>query len=106
MSIFMRQIDRKASLDLLFQIEDELLKNPTRGALIPGANGVRKARVGDPGRGRGKRGGYRYIYLYLEHRGHIFLLFLYGKNEQGDLSPNQKRALAEVAESIKKEASK
>jgi hypothetical protein len=95
MSIFMRQIDRKASLDLLFQIEDELLKNPTRGALIPGASGVRKARVGDADRGKGKRGGYRFPRSAFRT-----------PRFPTDLSPDQKKALAGVAESIKKEISK
>jgi hypothetical protein len=75
-STFVRQIERKGSVDLLFQIEDELLKDPQRGAVIRGTHGARKARLGDSERGQGKRGGYRYVYLYLEYRGHIYLLFL------------------------------
>jgi hypothetical protein len=101
MSTFMRQLEQKASLDLLFQIEDELLKDPERGDLVPGTHGARKARIGDPKRRSGKRGGFRYIYLYMKYHSHIFLLFLYGKDEQGDLSPTQKKALAAVVDQIK-----
>jgi len=35
----------------------------------------------NPARGKGKRGGYRYLHLYLERRAHIHLLFLLDKGE-------------------------
>ena len=49
---------------VLFAIEDDLLKNPERGDIIPGTNGARKGRIGDPESRKGKRGSYRYIYAY------------------------------------------
>ena len=74
---------------------------PLGGDLVLGTGGARKARVGDPQGGRGKRGSYRYLYLYLEHRGRIYLLYFYGKNEQSDLSPEQKKTVARLAQMIK-----
>jgi hypothetical protein len=68
-----------------------------------GTHGARKARIGDPNRGSGKRGGYRYLYLYLEHRGHIFLLYLYGKGKAADLSPSQKKVVCAMVDAIKEE---
>jgi hypothetical protein len=62
---------------------------------------VRKARIADPKSGRGKRGSFRYLYLYLEHRGRIYLLYFYGKDEQSDLSPEQKKRVANLARMIK-----
>jgi mRNA-degrading endonuclease RelE of RelBE toxin-antitoxin system len=50
---------------LLEQVEQEILNNPETGDVIPGAGGVRKMRISDPSRGKGKRGGYRVIYLDL-----------------------------------------
>jgi len=50
---------------VLSAIESDLLQNPERGRLVPGLGGVRKARTADPGRGKGKRGGLRYLYLYM-----------------------------------------
>jgi len=98
---FLRQIDRKASVDLLIAIQNDLLKDPLRGDLVSGTGGARKARIADPNEQRGKRGSYRYIYLYLEHRGQIYLLYLYGKNEQKDLSAAQKKLIAEAIQIIK-----
>ena len=103
-AVFTKQVDSKASLDVLYAIQDELLADPKRGDIVRGTGGVRKARVADPQRGRGKRGSFRYLYLYLEHRGHIYLLYLYGKGEQSDLSSEQKKTVARLAQMIKEES--
>ena len=69
---------------------------------MQGLGGIRKARVSNPSRGKGKRGGFRYLYLYLEDRKHIHLLYLLDKNEQEDLSSDERKALralvAEIAQ--------
>jgi len=54
-------------------------------------------------RAKGKRGGARAHYLYLAAHGVIYLLFVYGKDEQSTLSRNQKRQLKAMVESIKRE---
>ena len=61
----------------------------------------RKIRLGDPTRGKGKRGGARVQYLWLPHRGHIYLVFVYGKNEASTLTADQKKALRAVVAQIK-----
>ena len=103
-AVFTRQVDRKASLEVLYAIQNDLLANPNRGDIVQGTGGVRKARVADPQSDRGKRGSYRYLYLYLEHRGRIYLLYFYGKNEQSDLSPEQRKIVARLAQMIKEES--
>ena len=82
--------------DVLLEIENDLLENPERGPVIQGTAGVRKARVADPTRGKGKRGGFRYMYYYIERDGQIFLLMIFGKNEQADLTPQQKKVLRQA----------
>jgi hypothetical protein len=72
--VFMRQVEERASMKLLFAIEDDLLKDPERGDIIPGTRGARKARIGDPVSRRGKRRSYRYIYAYFPGYHHIILL--------------------------------
>jgi len=100
--IFYRRV-RELSLELLTAIQTDLVENPERGAIVEGTGGARKARVADPGQSRGKSGSYRYLYLYLPHAGRIHLLYLYGKDEQADLSPQQKRILRELGQAIRKE---
>lgn len=80
--------------------QNELQNNPEKGDLIKGAGGVRKARMPLPG--RGKSGGARVIYLYLENHAVLYLLTLYTKKEQADLSPEQKKAICAVVEEIKR----
>jgi hypothetical protein len=99
--VFMKQIEDRASMKVLTAIEDDLLKDPGRGDVIPGTHGARKARVGDPDSGRGKRGSYRYIYAYFPGYHHIFLLYLFAKNDTADLSPQTKKQLAKLVSQIK-----
>jgi hypothetical protein len=90
-------------MELLYAIQDELLADPGRGDLIKGLGGVRKARIAAPDKPEGKRGGYRYLYLYLEVRGRIHLLYLFSKREQADLTNEQRKRVAAVVELIKQE---
>ncbi len=85
-------------------MQEELSAQPDRGSVVPGLSGIRKARAANPGRGKGKRGGFRYLYLYLEIRRHIHLLYLLDKNEQEDASEEQRRQMREWAAEIKREA--
>jgi len=52
-------------------------------------------------KGKGRRGGFRYMYLYLERREHVHLLFLFDKDEQEDLNPAQRTFLRQLVERIK-----
>jgi mRNA-degrading endonuclease RelE of RelBE toxin-antitoxin system len=99
--IFMRQDEQRASMKVLFAIEDDLLKNPERGDVIQGTRGARKARIGDPDFRRGKRGSYRYIYAYFPGYHHIVLLYLFAKNDTADLSAEVKKQLAQLMSQIK-----
>ena len=83
-------------------IQKDLRANPARGDIVQGFGGVRKARVADPGRLKGKRGGFRYLFLYVEVRGMIHLLYLFGKNEQDDLSADDRRLLMTLAIEVKR----
>jgi len=74
------------------------LDNPQRGTVVPGLAGIRKARAENPARGKGKRGGFRYMYYFLESED---LLFLFDKGEQEDLNERQKTALRTVVAELK-----
>lgn len=90
-----------AADSVLSAIQSDLAENPVCGDLVRGLGGIRKARTANPTRGKGKRGGFRYMYLYLEHKSHIHLLFLFGKEEQEDLSPAQRAFLRRLVDRIK-----
>jgi hypothetical protein len=90
--------------DDLAAMQRELLADPGKGDVMPGCGGLRKLRVGDPRRGKGKRGGARVIYLHVVETNAIYLMDVYGKDEQEDLTADQKRILKRLAEDIKRSA--
>ncbi len=75
-------------------LQAALLRRPAHGDLIEGTGGVRKLRWGEEG--RGKRGSFRIIYYWHAKRELFLMLFLYRKNEQKDLTADQRRVLARV----------
>ena len=99
-SVFTKQFDRLGTLDDLFVLQNDLLEDPELGAVIPLARGARKARLGSGT--KGKRGGFRYIYLYLKDFGVIYLLLFYAKNEVDDLTPTQTKRLGQKVLEIKR----
>jgi hypothetical protein len=73
---------------------DFLAYHPEAGDVIAGTGGVRKVRWRLEG--RGKRGGARVIYYYLDHRIPLTLLSAYAKNEQSDLSMADRRSFRDL----------
>lgn len=71
-----------------------LVLRPEQGSLIPGSRGLRKLRWGIEG--RGKRGGLRVIYHWDARREVAYMLFIYAKSEQGDLTREQVKILARL----------
>ena len=71
-----------------------LALRPEQGALIPGSSGLRKLRWGV--QGRGKRGGLRVIYHWNAREDVAYMLFIYAKNEQGDLTTAQVKILSRL----------
>ncbi len=98
----LQQLARASAGDVLNAIQADLMKDPTRGDLVRDLGGIRKARCSNPLRSKGKRGGYRYLFLYLETRGHIHLLYLLDKGEQEDLSKDERKVLRTLVNEIKR----
>ena len=101
-NVFSKQI-RELPAEVLINIQSDLVQNPNRGDTVKGTHGVRKARVADPSSSRGKSRSYRYLYLYLEHTGRIHLLYLFSKDDQADLSPDQTRIIGKLSQQIRRE---
>lgn len=88
---------------VLSGIQSDLLRNPFAGDVVQGLGGVRKARCPNPSRGKGKRGGYRYLFLYVQHRDHVHLLYFLDKNEQADLTNDERKVIRGFVSAIKGE---
>ncbi|HCK6978074.1 TPA: type II toxin-antitoxin system RelE/ParE family toxin [Klebsiella oxytoca] len=76
--------------------QEILINDPEAGDTISGTGGFRKIRWSRPG--TGKRGGVRVIYYNVMIKGRIYLALIYPKNEQDELSQEQKKMLRQVAE--------
>jgi hypothetical protein len=98
----LRELAGTGADGVLSAIQDDLMANPQRGTMVQGLGGIRKARTANPSRGKGKRGGFRYWYVYLERRGHIHLLILLDKDEQEDLDSEQRTVLRRMVAELKR----
>jgi hypothetical protein len=97
-SVFTRRLTDLLPDDEYAELQQTLVGDPNAGALIPGSGGLRKVRWAT--QGRGKRGGLRIIYYYLVGRDQFYMLLIYGKSEQDNLSPEQLRTLKRAVEAI------
>jgi mRNA-degrading endonuclease RelE of RelBE toxin-antitoxin system len=73
-----------------------LALRPEQGAVIRGSGGLRKIRWGASG--RGKRGGIRVIYYWDPAGEACYMLFVYPKTEQGDLTQAQLKMLRRLVQ--------
>ena len=94
--IFSKQLLATLSDDEYRELQRGLLGHPEAGKVIPGSGGLRKLRWAFDG--RGKRGGVRLIYYWFTAQGNLLLLFMYPKNVQEDLTPDQLRQLKRIVE--------
>ena len=75
-------------------LQEALLLHPEAGAIIRDGGGLRKIRWHLPG--QGKRGGLRIIYYWDVLEESIYLLLVYPKNQQDNLTPTQLKVLRQL----------
>lgn len=93
-AVFTKQVQKILSDDEYRQLQIDLANQPASGPVIRGSGGLRKIRWGY--RGKGKRGGIRTIYYWAVSEKKLLMLFMFPKNVQGNLSPNQLKALKQI----------
>ncbi len=93
----MRLLGNEGYGDLLAHIA----RNPKAGVVVPGLGGLRKLRFSRPG--IGTRGGVRVIYYFHDERNPIFLLLIYAKADQEDMTPSQIANLKQLVNNLKRE---
>ena len=91
---------RKLSAEDFEDFKKSLTENPEQGDVISGTGGIRKTRLKSIS--KGKRGGFRVCYLNIEGKLILFLLFIYPKNDQENLSQQEKIELKQIADAIKR----
>lgn len=93
-SIFTQQLEDLMPDDDYRKLQAALVGNPELGQLIRGSGGLRKVRWGLPG--RGKSGGARVIYYWAVNDEELFMLLIYSKSEQDDLTPEQLKIIKRI----------
>lgn len=94
---------RRAEVLLSAEEKDDLIYalacNPGAGVEIPGTGGVRKLRWAAGG--KGTRGGVRVVYFFHNEFSPLYALYIFGKGEKEDLSPEEKKAMKQIAGRLK-----
>lgn len=94
--IFTKELRTLLKDDEYRALQTALLFRPEQGPIIPGSGGLRKVRWG--GSAKGKRGGHRIIYYWDPKSETIYMLFIYSKSEQSDLTRSQVKVLARLVQ--------
>ena len=94
----------RMSADIMTEAEriavvDMIARDPQSGDLIRETGGLRKVRI--PLQGRGKRGGGRLITFFHEDDMPVFLVAVYAKSDQGDLSQVQRKLAKAITDEIR-----
>jgi hypothetical protein len=102
------QLSRFALRWAQFKLNDEdlqaleriLLRNPNAGTVVGGTGGLRKVRFAPPSRHTGKSGAFRVGYTYFQSADAIYLLAIYQKNEQANLTAAEKAEAKKIIQFI------
>ena len=92
--VFTAALRRHLDDDRYRQLQVALMLRPEQGPVIKGSGGLRKVRWAVPG--TGKRGGLRVIYFWAPVGQVFYMLFVYAKSEQGNLTVEQTRQLGRL----------
>lgn len=86
----------------LLNLQIMLLKNPQSGPVMEGTGGIRKVRF--PLENKGKSGSVRVCYTDFEEYEVTYLITAFTKNEQENLSAEEKTVLKKLVKALKNEA--
>lgn len=89
---YMRRAEKLLSDAERRDVVDYLAIHPKAGDVMEGTGGIRKLRWGRGG--RGKSGGVRVVYYFHNEAMPLYLLALFAKNEQANLSKAERNELA------------
>ncbi|MDN5851218.1 MAG: type II toxin-antitoxin system RelE/ParE family toxin [Nitrococcus sp.] len=91
---FIRRAEKLMSDEECRDLMNYLAVHPKAGGLMEGTGGVRKLRWRRGG--RGKSGGVRVIYYFHSEAMPLYLLTVFGKHEQPNLSKSERNELSNL----------
>ncbi|HML38382.1 MAG TPA: type II toxin-antitoxin system RelE/ParE family toxin [Bacillota bacterium] len=84
----------------LWRLEQEILKNPQIGPVIPGTGRLRKVRFAIEG--KGKSGSVRVVYVDFVIYETVYFIYAYPKKEQDNLTDAEKHDIKKLIDHIEK----
>ena len=100
-SVFTKLITNMMEDDEYRLLQESLIVKPDIGAIIKGTGGLRKARW--KLEAKGKSGGVRFIYYWVNEEDQIIMLYIYKKSKQETLTTEQVTLLKSAIERWKDE---
>ena len=94
--IFTKLINEIMSDDEYKELQEALVIKPDLGVLIKNSGGLRKIRWSVDG--RGKSGGVRIIYYWMTENEQLYMMYIFPKNTQENLTDAQTKALRQIVE--------
>tara|TARA_R110001599_G_scaffold26935_24_gene95142 strand:- start:8937 stop:9254 length:318 start_codon:yes stop_codon:yes gene_type:complete len=94
--IFTKLISQIMSDDEYKELQEALVIKPDLGVVIKNSGGLRKVRWSVDG--RGKRGGVRIIYYWMTENEQLYMMYIFPKNTQENLTDAQTKALRQIVE--------
>lgn len=83
-------------------LEQLIMRRPEGAPVLRGTGGVRKIRFAPPSWHMGKSGAIRVCYVYFAEIKNCYLIRLFAKNEQPNLTAAQAREAKEIVEGLRK----
>ena len=93
-TIFTRQIKSLLTDEEYRLLQEELVSQPDKGDLIKNGGGIRKIRCAQGN--KGKSGGIRVIYYWVDEQDHIYLLVAYPKSVKDTLTDQETAILRKL----------
>lgn len=97
-TIFTKQVQEHLSDKDYNEFQEALILNPSAGSVIRGSGGLRKIRWYVEA--SGKSGGVRVIYYWQNQKSLIYLLLMYRKNVQENLTQRELNTLKKIMETF------
>ncbi len=103
-NVFAKEIEtlikkRRLNLEDYDEFKRLIALQPDLGDIIVGTGGVRKARLKSTS--KGKSGGFRVCYYFLMRMDSIYLIWIYAKNQQENLTQEEKGELKKLVTMLK-----
>lgn len=84
----------------LRSLEVAIMAKPKGFPVVPGTDGLRKARFSPKGWHKGKSGALRVGYAYFPEVRIVVLIVAYSKSEQDNLSPKEKKTIRDIVKRL------